>query len=295
MGHYDNIGKASISGGGVYLNAGHQYTLEILRLLDKVGRKNEIFFIAEMLIHESDDPLRAPGTQVSWTANLTKHEAAMGNVKWLLAAVNGLDISDPARIEREITPQVTEFAVSAANPLKGRMVEVAVQNVKTKANGDFSKHAWAPTTRPPNEAIRAKHAAAAAAAAASPYPQPASPYPTPGYPPAASPYPQPYAQPTPAGYPQTAPATPGGYPQAAPPSPYPQQGYPQAAPSPYPQQPYQAAPPPVPQAPPAPPPPPAAFPPAGWVPHDTSPGWFHNYREVVSEADLRLRASQGRA
>lgn len=48
---------------------------------------------------------------------------------------------------------------------------------------------------------------------------------------------------------------------------------------------------PTPPAPPAPPAPPVVFPPAGWVAHPQSPGWYWNQstNEVLSEADLRTR------
>lgn len=38
-----------------------------------------------------------------------------------------------------------------------------------------------------------------------------------------------------------------------------------------------------------PPPPPPTFPPAGWAPHPSAPGYFYMGQEVLSEADLRAR------
>jgi len=54
-----------------------------------------------------------------------------------------------------------------------------------------------------------------------------------------------------------------------------------------------AAAPPVPPA--VPPAAAAVFPPAGWYVHPGQPGAFHNGKEIVSEAELRSRQSQGRA
>jgi hypothetical protein len=162
MGLFDNIGNASIGQGGNYLKSGHNYLLEVNKCLTKQGRKGDLFFIAEFTIHESDDTTNPPGFTASWTCNF-KHDAALGNVLWFLGAVNGIDIKDEARLKNEITSQVAEFAVSAQNPLAGRMVEVEVHEVKTKAGTPFSKHLWKPTTRGPNEAARAARAAANAA------------------------------------------------------------------------------------------------------------------------------------
>lgn len=64
------------------------------------------------------------------------------------------------------------------------------------------------------------------------------------------------------------------------------------APAPVAPAPVQVAPTPPPPPVQAAPPPPVQFPPAGWVVHPTSPGWYWNQtsNEVVSEADLRARS-----
>lgn len=165
MGLFDGIGNAAIGQGGNYLKGGHNYLLEINQCLTKQGRKGDLFFIAEFTIHESDDTSNPPGFTASWTANF-KHDAALGNVLWFLGAANGIDVKDEAALKAQITTAVAEFAVSPANPLKGRMVEVETHEIKTKAGTPFTKHLWKTTTRGPNEAVR--RAAAAAAAPPSP-------------------------------------------------------------------------------------------------------------------------------
>ena len=196
MGLFDEIGNAAIGQGGNYLKGGHNYLLEINQCLTKQGRKGDLFFIAEFTIHESDDTSNPPGFTASWTANF-KHDAALGNVLWFLGAANGIDVKDEAALKAQITTAVAEFAVSPANPLKGRMVEVETHEIKTKAGTPFTKHLWKTTTRGPNEAVR--RAAAAAAAPPSPlagFPaaQPAAPPPLPMQPPS---LPAPMAAPPP--------------------------------------------------------------------------------------------------
>jgi len=266
MGLFDGIGNAAIGQGGTYLKSGHNYLLEIVKCFMKQGRKGDVFFIAEFMVHESDDLSIPPGFTASWTANFSQHDAALGNVLWLLGAANGIDVRDEARLKSEITTAVAEFAVSAQNPLKGRMVEVETHEIKTRAGSPFTKHMWKPTTRTGSDAIRK----AAAAAAASP--QQLSGFSPPAAPPAPAAFPPPgWTAPAfpPPGW-TAHPANMGAPPPVAPPAP----PAPMAAP---------------------PPPPPAPFPPPGWAAHPASPGWFYKGQEVLTEADLRQRAAAGRA
>lgn len=308
MGFFDNIGNAVIGQGGTYLKPGHRYLVEVVKCLTKQGRKGDLFFIAELLVHESSDQTLPPGFTASWTCNF-KHDAAIGNVLWFLGAVNGIDVKDEARLKREITSQVAEFAVSPANPLAGRMVEVEVQAVKTRAGGDFSKHVWHPTTLPPNEAARS---AARAKAAAAPPPPPLSGLAAPAF---APPPALPPAFPPP-GW-AAHPSAPGYYyqgtevlseaqlrakvapPPPAPPAPPAAPAAPAAAPAPWapPSSLFGGAPPAF-GAPGLPPPPPAAplappapkpFPPPGWAAHPSAPGYYYQGTEVLSEAQLRAR------
>jgi hypothetical protein len=169
MGLFDGIGNAAIGQGGNYLKSGHNYLLEVTKCLTKTGRKGDLFFIAEFTIHESDDTTNPPGFSASWTCNF-KHDASLGNVLWFLGAVNGIDVKDETQLKAQITSQVAEFAVSPANPLAGRMVEVEVHEVTTRQGTPFSKHIWKPTTRGPNEAARSAARAKASAQTASPTP-----------------------------------------------------------------------------------------------------------------------------
>lgn len=279
MGVFDTIGNAAVGQGGNYLKSGHQYLVEVLRALMKRGRQGEQFFIVELLIHESDDSTNPPGFRASWTVNM-KHDASLGNIKWFLGACYGIPVADKTRLDTEITSQVAEFAVSEQNPLAGRLLEVAVHEVPTRAGGKFSKHDWASTMRQPNPAARAAASAREAAVSSTPVSVPQNFAPQKAWPPAAQPA---YAPPQQAYAPSAQAYAPPAQPAYAPPA---QQAY---AP-PLPAQAY--APPPIA----APPPPVAAvFPPGGWTAHPSSPGWFYRGQEVVAEAQLRSMAASGQA
>jgi hypothetical protein len=325
MGLFDTIGSAVIGQGGNYLNSGHQYTLEVVRCFSKTTRKGAVLFIAELLVHESNDPKILPGSTASWAPNF-QHEATVGNVLWFLGACYGIPVTDMERLKREITTQVAEYAVSPSNPLAGRMVEVDVQHTKTRAGGDFSKHAWTPTQKAPNEAVRAaarSRLAAAATAPTTPVAPPAPPGAPPapfGAPPGATPFPPPgwQAHPSYPGYfhngvealseaqlrqkfsAPVAPAPVAPAPVAPTPVAAPAPSFPTAPALPGPSSIF-GTPPPIggPVAPPLqqglPPglPPPMAvakpFPPQGWQAYPGYPGFFHNGVETLSEAALRAR------
>jgi hypothetical protein len=264
MGIYSGkINNAQMGFGGVYLNDGHHYLLEISQVIYKLGRQRDEFTIAEFVVHESDDPKLPPGSKPSWTCNM-KHDAAPGNIKAFMACANGVDPKDDARLAAENWDEISELAVSARQPLRGKFIVVTVKEVPTKAGGKFSKHWWEPTERVGPTRLTAS--------------APALP-PPPGAPPLPS-HTVAVAFP-PAGW-TAHPSAPGFYYKGsevraaaelramfAPPPPPP------------------APPPPV-LAPPAPPPPPViAFPPPGWTAHPSAPGFYYRGNEVKAEADLR--------
>lgn len=150
----------AVTGGGVYLNSGHRYRLKIERISFYDGRNGE-FLIHEFMIVESDDPTRPVGTGASW---LVKYGTDMTfpNFKAFLAAANGIDPGDQAGIEREITDEVAELAVSEAQPLRGMLVDVSVVEVTTKKGTPFSKHVWKPVSGQDKNPVREQVMAAKA-------------------------------------------------------------------------------------------------------------------------------------
>jgi hypothetical protein len=189
MGIFDSIGNAAIGQGGNYLNAGHQYLVEIVRCFVKQGRKGDVFTIAELVVHESDDSKNPPGFKASWTVNM-KHDASLGNLLAFFGACMGIPAEDEVRLRKEITSAFCEYAVSPQNPLKGKLVEVEVHEITTKAGTPFSKHIWKPTRKSPNPSV------VAALSALDPFvdasqPQVPPPPPPPPPPAATKPFPPP--------------------------------------------------------------------------------------------------------
>jgi hypothetical protein len=145
MGLFDKIQEADMSVGGVYLNGEHNYLLEIAGTKIVKGRKDDNFYVAEFVVHESDDPKLQLGSKPSWVTNM-KQDAALGNIKMYVAAAMGIDPkNEAARVTAEITADVAELVVTK-NTLRGRFVRVSTKQTTTRAGNPFTKHFWDPTT-----------------------------------------------------------------------------------------------------------------------------------------------------
>jgi len=154
MGIYDNAPNATFSEGGNYLNPGHRYLLEMMKMEAKYSRKGVPITVTEWRVHESDDPKIRPGAQASWVPNM-QHELSLGNVMMMVAATSGrIDPSDKAAVVAGVTRDTLELCASPEQPLKGRMVEVVTEGITTKEKGQpFTKHRWMITTKPPVQAV----------------------------------------------------------------------------------------------------------------------------------------------
>jgi len=128
---HDRIGNAKTSESGVYPEPGVYPVLEIdsCRVID--SRKGDKLFCAEFNILESRVEERPAGSSMSWMANLTKHDAAPGNVRKFLAAAAGVTVEN-------VDPEGSAAAVSSHNPLHGRLVRLEAMMTKTRAGGDFT-------------------------------------------------------------------------------------------------------------------------------------------------------------
>jgi hypothetical protein len=158
MNAFDGVDNATPSQGGNYLNGGHRYLLEVglMKLAPSQKKAGVVNFIVEFRVHESDDQQYPPGSKASWVANMT-NASSPGNVKWLVGSCRGIGPNDPRL--KEITKEVCSYVSSAANPLgpnagagrpHGAMVEVNTVAEPTKTPGGiYTKHHWAPTSRPP--------------------------------------------------------------------------------------------------------------------------------------------------
>lgn len=128
---HDLIGNAQVTDGGIYPEPGVYPVLFLDACKMVESRKGDKLFCAEFEILESNVDERPAGSRMSWMANLSKHDAAPGNVRAFLAAAAGIT---PDGVDAE----GSRAAVSSANPLHGRVLRLEASNTKTRAGGDFT-------------------------------------------------------------------------------------------------------------------------------------------------------------
>ena len=153
---WSQIGQAPIFERGNYFNPG-RYKLRLLRCLSKQTQKSGVAFIAEFEVLESDNPAHPIGSKGTFFVKMTQQQQAFSNIKEMMAAVLGFDISNPEhmkQIEQQLSPQLP--ALMTALETQGTVVlggkeTVAVEcRVKmTQRNTEFTLHVWAPWTPPP--------------------------------------------------------------------------------------------------------------------------------------------------
>lgn len=143
---FEHIEEAEVSFSGFYLERG-TYVVEVKRCFLKKGRSGDTFFIVEMKVIESNNADRPADCSPSWLVKMSQ-DAALGNIKGFLAAVNGIDPTDKDAVKAAITREVADLAVSDPDILAGVHVGVEVEPVKTKKGTDFNKHYWSPVEQP---------------------------------------------------------------------------------------------------------------------------------------------------
>lgn len=136
MGLFTGIEDATSSAGGNYIKPG-RHLLSIVCLKGKVSRKKKALAIAEFEIVESTK--HEVGESVSWLANLTDHDAAVGNVKGLLAAIAECE-------EEEVDEAGADRAFSDENPFEGQKVVCEAFTIQTTKGNDFTKCVWKPAS-----------------------------------------------------------------------------------------------------------------------------------------------------
>jgi len=132
---FSKVGNAEGREGGVYPEPGLYPILYVDTLKMIRSRKNDDLFIAEFDIVASEVDARPVGTRMSWVANLTKHDAAPGNVKTFLAKL--MNVPD-----QEVDANGAKFACSDENPCHGRLVRLEASIIQTKSGGDFTLCKW---------------------------------------------------------------------------------------------------------------------------------------------------------
>lgn len=132
----DLVGGAEPTKQGVYLVEGMYPLLQINACKIQVSRKSGgQLFIAELLILESQVPSHPKGLEVSWTANLTHHQPAAGNVRQFIATASNSPVD-------AIGKDHFSAAVGPNNPLSGRLIGCQCTNITTQKGNPFTKHIW---------------------------------------------------------------------------------------------------------------------------------------------------------
>src|SRR5262245_29083972 len=133
MGIFANIKEAKYSDGGVYVEPG-VYRVQVQHVKKGRTRTAKDFFVVEMLIMESNNDKRKPGTVMSWMVTLDK-EPALGNVKQFVSTATGCEMD-------EVDEAGVEEIVSERNPLEKTILRISAVEIMTKANRPFTKVRW---------------------------------------------------------------------------------------------------------------------------------------------------------
>lgn len=140
---FKSIAASKVSSGGVYFLPGN-YLVSVVKAFVMTSRKGTPLVVVECEILESDNPERAVGTRASWVVNMSQ-DAGPGNVKGFIAAAIGVNPSDTAKVDSEVTPEFCEEAFGETNPLMDVRMRLQCSLVKTKAGSDFTRHIWIPS------------------------------------------------------------------------------------------------------------------------------------------------------
>lgn len=128
------VAGAQATEGGVWWLPG-KYLVQIDACKVITSRKKELLFIAEGDNLESNNEQRPVGQRCSWIVKISS-DAGPGNIKSFIAALYG---ERPESITEEVADMIVD---EKQNPANGRLVQLDVVIIKTKAGTDFSKHRW---------------------------------------------------------------------------------------------------------------------------------------------------------
>lgn len=140
MGVFGKIKDAKPSQGGVYILPG-VYKVQVQACKAGQARDGRDFFVAELLVLESDNPDRPVGCSMSWMQMVDKRyeETALGNIKTFISVLT----QTPSH---EVDEAGVELIVSAANPCAGMMIKASAVNITTKKGDPFTKVTWLPAS-----------------------------------------------------------------------------------------------------------------------------------------------------
>jgi hypothetical protein len=161
---FGNIGNVRPSVDGNYFQPGkHVVRIDACKL-DK-NRTGQAIFVIETTILATERPKANPVNSSASQVISFAHDSALGNIKAFIlsmlpflsdadvnSAVAHWTTSDGAGIDPRVynaLPPALQQPIAAGQlaqtqPLRGVLAEVFATNVKTRAGGDFTKHAWSP-------------------------------------------------------------------------------------------------------------------------------------------------------
>jgi len=102
-------------------------------------------FIAETIVKESSNDNITPSEQRNWVVSLELPNS-LSRIKTFIAAAYGYDArKDCSIIQKNITREVCDEAVSSKNPMAGKLVALTCTNKITQSKKEFLLHAWSPS------------------------------------------------------------------------------------------------------------------------------------------------------
>jgi hypothetical protein len=123
-----------------------KYAVDIARCKEGKNRKGVDFFVAELLIVESNNPERKPGTHMDYYVGLDK-DPALGNIADFMRV--GLSAFAMQKHNTPIEPKDVQLDKATAdkvtgeeNMLIGVRINAEAYNKPTKAGNDFTRVKW---------------------------------------------------------------------------------------------------------------------------------------------------------
>ena len=133
-GLFDDIKNAKYAE-SVYFLPG-KYRVEVQACKSGTTRKRENYFLVECKILESTNPDRPVGSKATHFITLKVDTPALAEVKRFVSIATDTP-------EEEVDSAGVEMLVSEEQPLRGKVLNVSVVNVKSNKTGkEYSRHQW---------------------------------------------------------------------------------------------------------------------------------------------------------
>lgn len=147
MGRFANLGAAKVGRQSRYFSAGrYKCRVEAISIVE--SRKKKTLFTLETTILDVLEGDAKPG-RCSYQVDMAQ-DYADGNIKEILASVEGMDPQNAEEMDsltEEDWEELGELAVSAENPMKGKLIEVYAfdKEKRTKPGEMYTRVRFSPT------------------------------------------------------------------------------------------------------------------------------------------------------